>query len=396
MKAALGQGLLSMQGKEWQQHRKIMDTGFKFSKQVKFLPIFQKKMKSLFANMDKCTTMDNSYDILVYCREFTINNTTETLGGRDLEKSTTIDVKHYSQQIARIMEYVSAISYKVFYQNKHILKWAHSTIFKEQRKTIEFLHKELVETFEYYAQGDGCDPHYVKNVECVAESVLEAIKRGDISHELATTGLIHLFGGAFETTSSTLYFTILMLGIYPEYQAKVYEEVCEIFPDNDDGEFEVTYEHITQFKYLDMFIKETMRLFPTIPHFGRLIVGGDLTLSNGTVLPEGLEITVNTYNLHRNKDVWGRAANTFDPDNFLPSKTAERHPYAFIPFSKGIRSCIGMRYAEMNLKVAISKIVKRYKFYCPAKIDDFVLYNHISTQLASYPPLTVERRTFCK
>ncbi|XP_011293990.2 probable cytochrome P450 313a4 [Musca domestica] len=395
MKNSMGKGLLTMQGKEWQQHRKLMDTGFKFSKQIKFLPIFHRKIPALFAQMDKCGQMKNSEEILLYCREFTISNTTESLLGRDLDKST-INIKDYSHLISRIMEYISDISYKIIYQNPYVLKLAHSTIFKEQRKTMDFMGSEVVETFKYYSGELGNDPHYVDGVDTVAENLLDALNRNDITQDLAISSMIHLFGAGFETTSSTLYFVMLMLAMHPEYQEKAYAEICEMFPDNDDGEFEMTYEHLAQLSYLDMFIKETMRLFPTVPHFGRLVVGGDLKLSNGVIIPEGLELTVNTYNLHRNKDVWGPRADIFDPDNFLPSKVETRHPYAFIPFSKGIRFCIGMRYAEMNLKFAMSKIIKRYKFSTTAKMEDLVLYNHISMQLAKCPPLNVERRNIAK
>ncbi|XP_061393496.1 probable cytochrome P450 313a4 [Musca vetustissima] len=385
---ALGEGLLTIQAKGWQQHRKFMEPGFKFSKIVGFLPVFNRRMPGLFEKMDKCNAMQDSYNILVYCREFTIGITGETMMGRDLDKSPTVNVNYYSELIAGIMEYMSEITLNVLYQPKLILKLADLTVFRKQRKVLEFLQKEIDETYRYYSSDCGTDPQYLDTADnVVAKYINEAISNNIIDRKLAITSIMHLFGAAFETTSSTIYFTILMLAMHPEYQEKAYTEICELFSDNDKGEFEMTYQDISQLNYLDMFIKETMRVFPTVPLFARKVCGGDLSLSNGMVIPDGQEIVLNTYNLHRNKSVWGPQANIFNPDNFLPSNVAKRHPYAFVPFSKGIRFCIGMRYAELSIRVAMAKLIKRYKFSTTAKVEDLVLYNHISLQLSKYPPI---------
>uniref|UniRef100_T1PB36 Cytochrome P450 n=1 Tax=Musca domestica TaxID=7370 RepID=T1PB36_MUSDO len=382
-----------MQGSEWLQHRKLIDPAFKPSKLVGFLSIFNKKVKRIFEDMDKCHQMKNSYDILVYCREYTIDVTGETVLGKDFNETTEVNVKHYAQLITRNLKYISDISFKVFYHNNFILNLANLTIFKGARITSEFLASLIDKNIDYYSDGNQPTSQNVKTKDnLVIATVLEALKNDTIGRHLAISSMVHVFSAAFETNSSTMYFVMLMLAMHPEYQERAYAEVCEVFPENDDGEFELTYEHITQLSYLDMFIKETMRLFPTIPHFGRLVVGGDLRLSSGAVLPEGLELIINVYNVHHNKDVWGPHANIFNPDNFLPANMENRHPYAFIPFSKGIRFCLGMRYAEIVLRVTMAKIIMRYKFSTTAKLEDLVIHNHISIQLKEHPPLTIERR----
>uniref|UniRef100_A0A1I8MZI8 Uncharacterized protein n=1 Tax=Musca domestica TaxID=7370 RepID=A0A1I8MZI8_MUSDO len=396
LRHALGEGLLTIQGKDWQHLRKQMDPGFKFSKVLGFLPVFNRRMSGFFEELDGCHAMKDSYRILTFCREYTIGITCETMLGLDLDKST-IDIKHYANFIASMMEYISDVTFTVYYQSKFILKLADLTIYKQHRKELQFLRSVINDAFTYHSTKSGTLPEYVNTVEhIVARHVIEAKENNKIDADLALSNTMHLFGAAFETTSSTLYFAILMLALYPEYQEKAYAEILQMFPENDSGGFEITYNHISQLTYLDMFIKETLRVFPTVPLFSRRVIGGDLRLSNGVVIPEGQEVVINTFNLHRNKDVWGPQADTFNPDNFLPSNAEKRHPYAFVPFAKGLRFCIGLRYAELTQRVAIAKIIKRYKFSTTAKIEDLELQNHISMQLGKYPPITVERRAFPK
>ncbi|XP_073831094.1 probable cytochrome P450 313a4 isoform X2 [Musca autumnalis] len=391
MHNAFGKGLLTMQGPEWLSHRKLMDVGFKYSKIVGNLPIFNKKTKGLFERMDKCHVMKNSYDILVYFREFTLKVTGETLLGRDFDKSN-VDMNLYAKKVTRVLNYLSDITFKPYYRNSIILKLAQLTIFKEERQVLEFLGGLIDEAFKHYGTNSQSDPEYGNGDSVLAAKVQEYLQNNIIERELAISSMIHLFCAAFETTSMTFYFVILMLAMYPEYQEKAFAEVSEIFPDNDDGEFDVTNEDILRLRYLDMFIKETLRLLPTIPQFGRRVAGGNLQLSNDIVIPEDLEIIINIFNMNRNKDIWGPEADKFNPDKFLPCNTEKLHPYAFIPFSKGLRSCIGMRYSELLLRMVVAKIIKRYKFSTAAKLEDLELQNHISTQLIDYPSLTVERR----
>lgn len=47
------------------------------------------------------------------------------------------------------------------------------------------------------------------------------------------------------------------------------------------------------------------------------------------------------YKLHRNPDIWGPHADTFDPENFDHDKMKNRPPFCFIPFGGGARNCIG-------------------------------------------------------
>lgn len=71
-----------------------------------------------------------------------------------------------------------------------------------------------------------------------------------------------------------------------------------------------------------------------------------LTAHCGATLPAGTGAVVGAFAQHRSEAVWGPNANGFDPDRFLPERSANRHPAAFLPFSYGSRNCIG-KYVDI-------------------------------------------------
>jgi len=163
-------------------------------------------------------------------------------------------------------------------------------------------------------------------------------KRGLFSWKNVEDESIYIVIGAFETTSNTIAYVLMLLSMFPEYQEKAFEEILTLFPHT--GDFEVTYADIQQMVYLDQILNESMRVISPIPLVGRQSCQ-DVMLSNGILIPKGLQILVNIFHLHRNKEIWGSDAETFNPDHFLPHNLHDKHPYAFIPFLKGIRNCIG-------------------------------------------------------
>lgn len=74
-----------------------------------------------------------------------------------------------------------------------------------------------------------------------------------------------LFEG-HDTTASAVTFMFYTLSRHPHVQDKLYEEQMSL---SDDPNWEPTYEQIQEMKYLEMTIKECLRLFPSVPGIGR-------------------------------------------------------------------------------------------------------------------------------
>ncbi|XP_017490483.1 PREDICTED: probable cytochrome P450 313a4 [Rhagoletis zephyria] len=219
---------------------------------------------------------------------------------------------------------------------------------------------------------------------------IELFQQGSFTRQNIEDESVVLVFGAFETTATTLNHVLILLAMFPEYQERVFEEVISFFPDKET--FEMNYSDINQLTYVSMVVDETMRVMATVPLVGRH-VRADTKLSNGIILPEGLQILIDIFNMQRRKDIWGADAHIFNPENFLPSNLEGKHPYCYIPFTKGVRNCIGSKYALLSLKVAIAKLIKKFRFTTEFDYKDLQFVENITIKLKQMPLLKIQKRS---
>jgi cytochrome P450 len=66
--------------------------------------------------------------------------------------------------------------------------------------------------------------------------------------------------------------------------------------------------------------------------------------------------------LQRDPDIWGPDADEFRPERWLDGGGPALHSYAYIPFSKGPRDCIGQTFAQLEAKAVLSLLMRRFSF----------------------------------
>ncbi|XP_036597172.1 cytochrome P450 3A8-like [Trichosurus vulpecula] len=172
--------------------------------------------------------------------------------------------------------------------------------------------------------------------------------------EILAQSIIFILGG-FGTTSSVLSFLLYNLAIYPEIQQKLREEIEAVLPNKKT----VTYDAIGQMEYLDMVIHENLRLFPIALRIER--VAKKTVEINGLTIPKGTVVMTPSFVLHRDPEYWPEPEE-FRPERFSKEKRENMNPYVYLPFGAGPRNCIGKRFALMNIKVAISRLLQEFSF----------------------------------
>lgn len=144
--------------------------------------------------------------------------------------------------------------------------------------------------------------------------------------------------------------------IIPRLQA----ELDTAIPDGADI---ATHAQVKGLKFLRRCIDESMRLHSTSALGLPRIVTSKLGIEfDGTHFPEGTVLSVPSYTIHRDADVWGSDVEEFKPDRWLPENLTERQKTAFNPFSYGPRACVGQNVAHMELALIIGTAFRRYDF----------------------------------
>ena len=162
------------------------------------------------------------------------------------------------------------------------------------------------------------------------------------------------FAAGHETTATALAWMFYLLARHPAVQAKVVRELGdESAPDSaSPGSLQLP-------RYARAVIDESMRLYPPIPVVGREPLADDEL--GGFPIRKGATLVLFLYATHRRPDLWIQPEE-FRPERFLDPERAAQTPFSFLPFSAGPRVCIGAQFAMMELQIALSTLVRGFRF----------------------------------
>ncbi|CAF1151823.1 unnamed protein product [Adineta steineri] len=182
-----------------------------------------------------------------------------------------------------------------------------------------------------------------------------------LTREEIISNMFNFMVAGYETTSTALACATYELARHPEVLEKLQTEIDQLPLCSDEGCDKETkiypdYDIVAQMPYMDMFISEVLRMYP-INNQGIQRCAFEDTMVQGIKIEKGTLVHADIYSVHYDRELWGPE----DPYLFLPERHGiKRHPMAYLPFGAGPRHCVGIRFALIEMKILLVRLLREY------------------------------------
>jgi cytochrome P450 len=164
-----------------------------------------------------------------------------------------------------------------------------------------------------------------------------------------------LFAG-HDTTTSTIAFMLYELARHPEILARLVDEQDEVLAWGMPTAEQLMSGELTE---LEQALDETLRLYPPAWVGPRRSV--EPFEVAGVRCPGNAPVIYSSWASHRLPDVW-EDPDRFRPERFAPEAKKVLPKGAYVPFGGGPRTCIGMRFGQLEIRTIASAMLARFSY----------------------------------
>ncbi|CAL1678463.1 unnamed protein product [Lasius platythorax] len=382
-----GKGLLTAPASIWTEQRKMIAPSINTIMLQKFFGIFIEQSIILTDKLEKVGLNGNEVFFLQHITECTLTNAFATMTDVKMEHLLNLMSQFY-KTIISFKETLRTRARNIFLYPNFIFNLTATG--REQRKTLNFGHSVIDKVIQqqiYVLNELNTKTKSETSHRSLLHILMEGFYKNKLTQKMVHDNIFTMLLTATDTTAITITFVVLMLANYPDIQEKVYKELREIYGTKTPKSAPIKYEDLQHMDYLDRVIKETLRLFPTVPIIGRRLT--EDVIIGEVILPKNTNVVMQFMTLHRNEKYWPNPL-VFDPDRFLPERIGTSYMYYYMPFSMGPRNCIGMKYAMISMKVILATLIRTFMFKVNESIQIDKIKLNMDITLSTVEPIKVK------
>jgi cytochrome P450 len=340
LKLALGDGLLTTDGEEWQWRRRIINPAFHRSRIEAMVATMASAGRGMLDRLDEAAAADEPLDLLVEMKRVTQEIISRTMFSADISADADRIGAAVDESLRFVARRARALVNLPPEWPTRAARRFHDSV-KEMDRVIYGIIRERRES------DDPGDDLLGMLLQATDEETGRSLSDDQVRNEVAT-----VYGAGHETTANALTWAWHELMQNPEILERLQTEV------DAAGEMHNTAD-LTRLPYTRMVFDETLRLRPPVPINGRLATAptklGDFRADSQAIAL----LVVN--NVHRHPDFWERP-DEFYPDHFTPEAKESRHRYAWAPFGAGPHLCIGNNFATTEGVLLLAQMASRFTF----------------------------------
>ena len=333
-----GRGILKSNGEAWAHQRKIIAPEFFLDKVKGMVDLMvdsaQTLLESWEARVDKSGgTVDIKIDDDI--RAYSADVISRTCFGSSYVKGKKIFLKLRELQKAVSKPNVLAemTGLRFFPTKKNRQAWG--------------LHKQVHRLILEIVKESGEDKNLLRAILHSASSSKLGLREAE---NFIVDNCKSIYFAGYESTAVTAAWCLMLLGLHPEWQDRVRQEVLDVC-----GGRPLDSQSLQNMKNLTMVIQETLRLYPAGAFVSRMALQ-ELKLG-GVHIPKGVNIYIPVSTMHLDPKLWGPDAKEFNPARF---SDARPQLHSYLPFGAGARTCLGQGFATAELKILISLIISNF------------------------------------
>lgn len=332
----IGHGLLTANGDFWLRQRRLIQPAFHKEK----MNLLVDKMQTvIYQELDKLP-LDKSFDVFPVMNNLAFTVVAKALFHFSASVEMLNRIKFIIEKIQEFVVKEIRLPFKSWWFSLSGQVKKHQILAEESRTII----KNII--LERQSSTESHDDLLQMLLESKYEDTGEPMPLNQLIDEITI-----LFIAGHETTANALTFILQLVGLHPEVQQKIFEEIDFV----EKQQLSIN-EQLQNLNYLTAVINESLRLFPPAWITDRVNLEDD-TIANFRI-KKGTLIGVSFYALHRNPKYW-KNPDLFNPERFLGEQKKQSLNY-FYPFGAGPRMCIGMGFAIYEMALAIMYIVNNY------------------------------------
>ncbi|XP_053619701.1 cytochrome P450 6B2-like [Plodia interpunctella] len=361
-KDGLGANLFHADGDTWRVLRNYFTPLFTSGKLKNMTYLMTERADMFLEHIDKIVRDQPEQEVHKLIQKFTISSISACAFGIDMDieqdhefmKSITafdkliFDISYFIEIIMVYPDLMKKFNTSLF--PKAIVNFFYDLVRKvvNDRKGVPIGRKDFMDLIlELKQQGE------IKGTRRSDEKELQL----DFNEDVMAGQAFAFYVAGYETSATAMTFMLYELARNVNVQDKILAEIDEVL-ERHNGK--ITYDSISDLKYMEKAFDETLRMYPVLDSLQRRAQCDykfpDLDLK----IEKGQVIFISPLAIHRDPNNYPDP-DRFDPERFNPENVRERHPCAYIPFGLGPRNCIGMRFAKVQSRVCMMRLLSKYR-----------------------------------
>lgn len=343
--------MIASEGEIWKSQRRMMQPDFLPGRVAAFFPLMTQEIENTTRLWDAAALRGETIDVSASITRMALRIVARALFSEDLSDShATALCQAFTDTIVDL----GKLSLSAFGAEVQMSPQRNAN-FLMARQAVDAICREIIARRR--AMKDQMWPD-----DLLSLMLRNPARQGAAADVLIRDEIVTMLTAGHETTAAAMSWTLILLAQNPTVEQRLYREL-----DQTLGDQSPRIADLTRLPWTTAIFQEVMRLYPPVWVMPKVAARDDVV--DGYPIARGQRVIVSPWLTHRHKSFWN-SPDRFDPERFLAERGgaeagdgAQRHRYAYFPFSGGRHQCLGIHFAMIEAPLILATFAQRFRVH---------------------------------